>query len=83
MGRDTESGPCLQTARASSNRVPRIELGVGGIKGSGSMRKRVVRALIFLIIAVTGAVGAASVAGAFDGSPPSGDISSTDGLSWD
>ena len=83
MRRDTVGPLCLQTARASSNRVPRIWLGVGGIKGSGSMRKRLVRALIFLIIAVAGAFGAASVAGAFDGSPSSGGVSSSDGISWE
>ena len=47
------------------------------------MRKRLVRALIFLIIAVAGAFGAASVAGAFDGSPSSGGVSSSDGISWE
>jgi hypothetical protein len=54
---------------------------VAGIKRREFMRKRVVRALIFLIIAVAGAVGAASAAGAFDGSAPT--VSPTDELTWD
>jgi hypothetical protein len=46
------------------------------------MRKRVVRALIFLIIAIAGAVGAASAAGAFD-QVPTGVTSTDDSVSWD
>jgi hypothetical protein len=34
------------------------------------MRKRVVRALIFLVIAIAGATGAASAAGAFNSGAP-------------
>ena len=63
------------------NRVPRIQWGVAGIKGSGSMRKRVVRALIFLVIAVAGAVGAASAAGAFGSEAPAVP-STTDEITW-
>jgi uncharacterized protein (DUF697 family) len=63
------------------NRVPRIRRGVAGIKGSGSMRKRVVRAVIFLVIAIAGAMGAASAAGAFDS--PMTTLGNTDEISWD
>jgi hypothetical protein len=46
------------------------------------MRRRVVGALIFLVIAVAGAIGAASAAGAFDSG--SGSVTSTgDAISWD
>jgi hypothetical protein len=45
------------------------------------MRKRVVRALIFLVIAVAGAVGAASAAGAFDSQAPTS-ASTPDEVSW-
>jgi len=45
------------------------------------MRKRAVRALIFLAVAIAGLVGAASAAGAFDGAPAIS--SSTDDVSWD
>jgi ABC-type glycerol-3-phosphate transport system substrate-binding protein len=45
------------------------------------MRKRMVRALIFLVIAVAGAVGAASAAGAFDGTTTVS--TSTDDISWE
>lgn len=44
------------------------------------MRKRVVRALIFLAVAIAGAVGAASVASAFDSETTISN--STDEISW-
>jgi hypothetical protein len=44
------------------------------------MRKRVVRALIFLVIAIAGATGAASAAGAFDAPTVS---STPDELIWE
>jgi hypothetical protein len=46
------------------------------------MRKRVVRALIFLVIAIAGATGAASAAGAFDSDAPTVS-SSTDEVIWE
>jgi hypothetical protein len=45
------------------------------------MRKRVVRALIFLAVAIAGLVGAASAAGAFGSAPTVS--TSTDDISWD
>jgi hypothetical protein len=45
------------------------------------MRNRVVRALIFLVIAIGGAVGVASAAGAFDSTPTTSSVD--DGISWD
>jgi uncharacterized ion transporter superfamily protein YfcC len=45
------------------------------------MRNRVVRALIFLVIAIGGTIGIASAAGAFDGT--STVPSSTDEMTWD
>jgi hypothetical protein len=45
------------------------------------MRKRVVRALIFLVVVVAGAVGAASAAGAFDA--PTSTVQYDDGVIWD
>jgi uncharacterized membrane protein len=45
------------------------------------MRKRLVRALIFLVIAIGTAVGAATAAGAFDGEPAVSHIN--DGVVWD
>jgi uncharacterized ion transporter superfamily protein YfcC len=45
------------------------------------MRNRVVRALIFLIIAIGGAVGIASAAGAFDSTSTTS--VGTDDVSWD
>jgi hypothetical protein len=44
------------------------------------MRNRVVRALIFLVIAIAGAVGVASAAGAFDGTSVT---TGTDEMTWD
>ena len=45
------------------------------------MRNRVVRALILLIIAIGGAVGIASAAGAFDGAPTTS--VTTDDITWE
>jgi hypothetical protein len=47
------------------------------------MRKRVVRALIFLVIAIVGATGAASAAGAFGGGPASVSNTIDDSIGWE
>ena len=47
------------------------------------MRKRVARALIFLVVAIAGAVGAASAAGAFGGDVGSSVVTNPDGTVWE
>jgi hypothetical protein len=47
------------------------------------MRKRLLRALIFLIVATAGAVGAATAAGAFDSNAPTVTNTTDDGINWE